>query len=76
MQKNSSRGECKYSDLPLMYQRQKTEDWVTAHTQKNSNAGKECCLQANNFRAIVLPTKLALGVDIIMEGGRGREAEE
>ena len=55
-----------------MDQRQKTEDGVTAHTQ-NSNAEKECCPQANNFRAIVLPAKLALGIDIIMEGGRRRD---
>ena len=69
------RRECKYPDIPLMDQRQKTEDGVTAHTQ-NSNAEKECCPQANNFRAIVLPAKLALGIDIIMEGGRRREARE
>lgn len=45
----------------LVNQRQKARGWVTAHALKNSRARKECCPQANNFRAIFLPSKLAMG---------------
>lgn len=44
-----------------MNQKQKMRGVVTAHTLKNSRAEKECHPQAHDFRAIFLPSKLALG---------------